>query len=244
MDFRVWDRPPARWLAPARPHKLNAWTYEMAARLTEEFAAADQDDSVAVIVLAGTGGVFSAGIDRSVIAGEIRQTPFDVESFIRSRKPTIACVDGLAYGMGATSALACDLRVASARASFVFGFVRVGLTPEWGSSFLLSRQVGLSRAMDLCLTGRPVAADEAYRIGLVDRVVDGEEDAVEEATQALAELIAANDTGTVQRTKALLWAGFEAAELAQARAAELDAALERRRWLKEHADSPSRHDPA
>jgi 2-(1,2-epoxy-1,2-dihydrophenyl)acetyl-CoA isomerase len=244
MDFRVWDRPPVRWLAPARPHKLNAWTYEMAARLTEEFAAADQDDSVAVIVLAGTGGVFSAGIDRSVIAGEIRPTPFDVEAFIRSRKPTIACVDGLAYGMGATSALACDLRVASARASFVFGFVRVGLTPEWGSSFLLSRQVGLSRAMDLCLTGRSVAADEAYRIGLVDRVVDGEAEAVEEATQALAEQIAANDTGTVQRTKALLWTGFEAAQLAQARQAELDAALAGRRLLKEHADQPSRRDPA
>jgi 2-(1,2-epoxy-1,2-dihydrophenyl)acetyl-CoA isomerase len=213
MDFRVWDRPPVRWLAPARPHKLNAWTYEMAAQLTAEFAAADQDDSVAVIVLAGTGGVFSAGIDRSVIAGEIKQTPFDVEAFIRSRKPTIACVDGLAYGMGATSALACDMRVASARASFVFGFVRVGLTPEWGSSYLLSRQVGLSRAMDLCLTARQVAADEAYRIGLVDRVVDGDADAVEAATQA------------------------------RARETELAAALEGRRLLKDHGVSPARRDP-
>lgn len=244
MDFRVWDRPPVRWLAPARPHKLNAWTYEMAARLNEEFAAADQDNSVAVIVLAGTGGVFSAGIDRNVIAGEIRQTPFDVEAFIRSRKPTIACVDGLAYGMGATSALACDMRVASARASFIFGFVRVGLTPEWGSSYLLSRQVGLSRAMDLCLTARPVAAAEAYRIGLVDRLVDGEADAVEDATQALAEQIAANDTTTLQRTKALLWAGFEAANLIQAREAELDAAHEGRRLLKERGDSPTRPDPS
>jgi enoyl-CoA hydratase/carnithine racemase len=170
--LRVWTRGPVRWLAPDRPAKLNAWTLDMAARLTEEFAAADADDDVAVIVLAGTGGVFSAGIDRSVLAGPARPTPFDVEGFVRSRTPTIACVDGLAFGMGATSALACDLRVVSDRARFVFGFVRVGITPEWGSTYLLSRQVGLSRAMDLCLTGREVSAEEAYRIGLVTEVVD------------------------------------------------------------------------
>lgn len=230
-DFRVWTRGRVRWLAPDRPAKLNAWTYEMAQRLTEEFAAADADPDVQVIVLAGTGGVYSAGIDRSVIAGEIPAvTPFDVEGFIRSRTPTIACVDGLAYGMGATSALACDLRVASTRASFTFGFVNIGITPEWGSSYLLSRQVGLSRAMDLCLTGRPVDAEEAYRLGLLDRLAAPEE--TEDVAQALAEQIAGRDPAAVQQTKALLWSGLEAARLAESREIELQAAFDRRHALK------------
>jgi enoyl-CoA hydratase/carnithine racemase len=230
-DFRVWTRGPVRWMAPNRPKKLNAWTYEMAAQLTEEFASADADPAVAVIVLAGIGGVYSAGIDRSVLSGDVpATTPFDVEAFVRSRTPTIACVDGLAFGMGATTATACDLRVASTRASFTFGFVNVGITPEWGSSYLLSRQVGLGRAMDVCLTGRTVDAQEAYRLGLVDRLVAPEE--VEDVTQALAEQIAGRDAGAVQQTKALLWAGLEAADFASSRRIELDAAFERRHALK------------
>jgi 2-(1,2-epoxy-1,2-dihydrophenyl)acetyl-CoA isomerase len=223
--LRVWTRGPVRWLAPDRPAKLNAWTLDMAARLTEEFAAADADEGVAVIVLAGTGGVFSAGIDRSVLAGPARPTPFDVEGFVRSRTPTIACVDGLAFGMGATSALACDLRVVSDRARFVFGFVRVGITPEWGSTYLLSRQVGLSRAMDLCLTGREVSGEEAYRLGLADRLVPADE--VEDATQGLAELIAQHDPATVQATKAVLWQNLETPAFADSRAIELAANVAR-----------------
>jgi 2-(1,2-epoxy-1,2-dihydrophenyl)acetyl-CoA isomerase len=223
--LRVWTRGPVRWLAPDRPAKLNAWTLDMAARLTEEFAAADADEGVAVIVLAGTGGVFSAGIDRSVLAGPARPTPFDVEGFVRSRTPTIACVDGLAFGMGATSALACDLRVVSDRARFVFGFVRVGITPEWGSTYLLSRQVGLSRAMDLCLTGREVSGEEAYRLGLADRLVPADE--VEDATQGLAELIAQHEPATVQATKAVLWQNLETPAFADSRAIELAANVAR-----------------
>jgi 2-(1,2-epoxy-1,2-dihydrophenyl)acetyl-CoA isomerase len=235
-DFRAWMRGPVRWMAPNRPAKLNAWTYEMAAQLTEQFAAADADPAVKVIVLAGVGGVYSAGIDRSVLSGDIPvATPFDVEAFVKSRTPTIACVDGLAFGMGATTATACDLRVASTRASFTFGFVNVGITPEWGSSYLLSRQVGLGRAMDLCLTGRTVDAQEAYRLGLVDRLVPPDE--VEDVTQALAEQIAARDTGAVQQTKALLWAGLEAADFAASRQVELQAAFRRRHALKAADDS-------
>jgi 2-(1,2-epoxy-1,2-dihydrophenyl)acetyl-CoA isomerase len=235
-DFRAWMRGPVRWMAPNRPAKLNAWTYEMAAQLTEQFAAADADPAVKVIVLAGVGGVYSAGIDRSVLSGDIPvATPFDVEAFVKSRTPTIACVDGLAFGMGATTATACDLRVASTRASFTFGFVNVGITPEWGSSYLLSRQVGLGRAMDLCLTGRTVDAQEAYRLGLVDRLVPPDE--VEDVTQALAEQIAARDTGAVQQTKALLWAGLEAADFAASRQVELQAAFQRRHALKAADDS-------
>jgi 2-(1,2-epoxy-1,2-dihydrophenyl)acetyl-CoA isomerase len=137
--------------------------------------------------------------------------------------------------MGATTATACDLRVASTRASFTFGFVNVGITPEWGSSYLLSRQVGLGRAMDLCLTGRTVDAQEAYRLGLVDRLVPPDE--VEDVTQALAEQIAARDTGAVQQTKALLWAGLEAADFAASRQVELQAAFRRRHALKAADDS-------
>jgi 2-(1,2-epoxy-1,2-dihydrophenyl)acetyl-CoA isomerase len=223
-NLRVWTCGPVRWIAPDRAAKLNAWTYEMAARFTEEFAQADDDDAVEVIVLAGSAGAFSAGLDRDALAQGIRPTPFDVEGFIKSRTPTIACVDGIAFGMGASTALACDLRVASTRARFVFGYVRVGLSPEWGTSYLLSRQVGLSRALDLCLTGRAVEAEEAFRIGLVDRLVEPDE--LTDVTQELAESIAAQDTAAVRRSKAGLWASYEAPTVAEARVIERTALLQ------------------
>lgn len=228
-QVEVSDRGGVRWLVVDRYERRNAWTFAMAEQLDGLLAEAETDAAVRVLVVAGRGGCFSAGIDKADLATGVRTSSFPVERFLRFPKPTIACVDGLAFGMGFTLAVGCDLRVASTRATFTLGFSGIGLTPEWGSSFLLWRQVGWSRALDLALTNRIVDAEEALRIGLADRVVEPAE--AESATQALAERIAGLPHGAAAATKAVLWGSLEQVALAGARAVELRTMYERRMEL-------------
>lgn len=230
-ELLIHDRGPARWITVNRPEKRNAWTFPMAEALGETLTAAERDDAVRVVVLAGAGGVFSAGLDRGELAkGVNRPSPFPVEQLVQFTKPTIAAVDGLAFGGGSTMASACDLRVVSRRATFSFALGKLGLTPEWGSSYVLWRQVGWSRAMDLFLTGRTIDADEAFRIGLADRLVDSDE--IDEVTQQMAEAIASVPPGTAEATKRVLWRAIEADDLAGARAVELRTLGERGKALR------------
>ena len=224
-ELCAWTRGPVRWFGVDRPHTRNAWTFAMGEELHAYLTEAETDEEVRVVVLTGRRGHFSSGVDRAELARGVRPSPFPVEAFTRFPKPTIACVDGVAFGMGTASALACDLRVASTRASFTLGFGRLGLTPEWGTSFLLWRQIGWSRTMDLYLSDRTVAAEEALRIGLVDRVVAPDD--VEDETQALAEQIATLPIGTAEAIKAVLWSGLETSTFAAARAVEMRAIFER-----------------
>ncbi len=104
--------------------------------------------------------------------------------------PTLAAVNGVAAGAGLSLALACDLRIAAPHAQFIEVFIRVGLVPDSGSSWFLPRIVGLSRALEMCLTGRPVSAEEALEMGLVNQVT-GEDDfdqVVDERARFLATL--------------------------------------------------------
>jgi enoyl-CoA hydratase/carnithine racemase len=225
LPLRVEQRGSVRWLVIDRPDKRNAMTSAMGAHLGDLLDDAADDDDTRVIVITGAGDSFSSGLD----VGEIKQgmadkTLFPVETLVQFPKPTIACMTGKAFGGGATMAMACDLRVASPTVSFTFGLGRVGLTPEWGSSYLLWRQIGWSRALDLFLTGRTIEADEALRIGLVDRVVtDGD---VLDAAQALAEQIASLPAGTAEATKDVLRRGLDRDFLA-AREAEKATLAER-----------------
>jgi enoyl-CoA hydratase/carnithine racemase len=187
------------------------------------------DDETRVVVITGAGDSFSSGLD----VGEIKQgmadrSEFPVETLVQFAKPTIACMRGTAFGGGATMAMACDLRLGAANVTFTFGLGRVGLTPEWGSSYLLWRQIGWSRALDLFLTGRTVEADEALRLGLLDRVVDGD---VAAATQELAEQIASLPAGTAEATKRVLRRGLDLDFLA-ARDAEKETLADRTRALR------------
>jgi 2-(1,2-epoxy-1,2-dihydrophenyl)acetyl-CoA isomerase len=228
--LKIEQRDAVRWILLDRPDKRNAMTSAMGARLGELLHDADADERTRVVVLSGEGGAFSAGLDRAEIAkGMAKKSEFPVEQLVQFAKPTIACVNGLAFGGGATMAMACDLRVAAESATITFGLGRVGLTPEWGSSYLLWRQVGWSRALDLFLTGRTVDADEALRIGLVDRVVaDGD---VRATTQALAEQIASLPAGTAEATKHVLRRGLDA-DLLEARDIEKAALADRARALR------------
>ena len=231
--WKVEQHGRVRWLVLDRPARKNAMTTAMGIRLGELVEEARVDPGTRVVVLAAEGDAFSAGLDRDEIASGLSdKSSFPVEAFYAFTKPTIACINGLAYGGGATLAVACDLRVVGESGSFTFGLAKLGLTPEWGSSYFLWRQIGWGRALDLFLTGRTVDAPEALRLGLADRVVADAE--LRAHTQALAEQIAALAEGTAEATKAVLRQGLDV-DFMQAREVERAGLADRVRAMRARA---------
>ncbi|HEX8154519.1 MAG TPA: enoyl-CoA hydratase [Thermoanaerobaculia bacterium] len=184
-----------------RPEKLNAFTGTMREDLLAALRAAEADAGVRVVVLTGAGRAFCAGGDVEFMSG--LQKERDVDSFRRlldagrdvilqlasMPKPVIASVNGVAAGAGCNLALACDYRIASDAVKLGQTFVRIGLHPDWGGTWLLPRLVGRSRALEILMTGRMVDANEALSIGMVDRVVPAA--SLAEETGKLARAIAA-----------------------------------------------------
>jgi enoyl-CoA hydratase len=202
MSVRVERTGPVFTVVLSRPERRNAVDGETAVALAEAFRAFEADDSAAVAVLFGEGGSFCAGADLKVVAeGAVRGVreqgdgPMGPTRFLLS-KPVIAAIAGHAVAGGLELALWCDLRVVERSAVFGVFCRRWGVPLVDGGTVRLPRLVGLGRALDLILTGRPVAADEALRIGLADRVVaDGESRA---AAEALAAEIAAFPPGCMR----------------------------------------------
>jgi 2-(1,2-epoxy-1,2-dihydrophenyl)acetyl-CoA isomerase len=166
-----------------RADKLNAVNGALAASLASAVADAAAEDAVRVVVITGAGRAFCAGLDLSeppslpTATRVERLDPYAwvgtwVRTIIGCEKPVIAAVNGAAAGAGFGLALACDLRIVSASARMTAGYVRRGLSPDAGVSWLLPRHVGLSRASDILLSGRDVDAAEAERIGLASLVVE------------------------------------------------------------------------
>ena len=166
-----------------RPDKLNAFSGTMREDLLDALRACEADEAVRVVVITGAGRAFCAGGDVEYMS-EL-QSRDDVDAFRRlldagrdivlqiasMAKPVIASVNGVAAGAGCNLALACDYRIASENAKFSESFVKIGLHPDWGGTWLLPRLVGRSRAFELLATARMVDAQEALALGLVDRVV-------------------------------------------------------------------------
>ena len=189
----------------SRPEKANAITPAMADALHEACSRADADGSVRVVVLTGAGRTFSAGSDIGTLdhyesPWAYRQRRDYCDAVIGLRKPAIAMVNGAAYGGGLELAISCDIRVASTAARFAAPEVKLGWLGGGGASQLLPRICGLGNASLLLLTGDPVDAVDAHRIGLVQRVAEPE--ALETVTFELAERIAANAPIGVQAAKA------------------------------------------
>jgi enoyl-CoA hydratase/carnithine racemase len=183
-----------------RPDKLNALTREMLGDFFEYVDQAASDPAVRVIVITGAGRGFSAGLDLAVIGNgpsvnsqrradvpRPRQWGDDVgpnlkrffsggwNGLITSRKPTIAAVNGAAYGWGFILALHCDIRFASKSALFNATFARIGVPAEKGIGWLLPRLIGTARAADLLYTARRFDGVEAERLGLVNAVMDDQQ---------------------------------------------------------------------
>jgi enoyl-CoA hydratase/carnithine racemase len=178
-----------------RPDKLNAWTMQMGQEVHHALTAASRDDAVRVIVLTGAGRGFCAGADVSALSGiaakpedttrrmqQAQGCPYaapgtrpDFEhrfAYIASiPRPVIAAINGPVAGLGLVIALYCDLRFAAQGAKLGTAFARRGLIAEHGISWTLPRLVGHSNALDLLMSGRMIDAEEALRMGLVNRVM-------------------------------------------------------------------------
>ncbi len=166
----------------SRPDKLNALSADLRDALTDALAEAHQNDEVRAVILTGAGRGFCSGADLTgprpeVIPGQNDQLDEfgwvgrQALSVYRLDKPVIAAVNGVAAGAGMSLALSCDVRVGSENTRFKSVFIERNLSPDSGLSFFLPRVVGQSRAADIIYTSRSVNAEEAHRIGLLDRLV-------------------------------------------------------------------------
>ena len=180
-----------------RPQSLNAFVPQMNKEVLEALKDGERDKEVRCFLITGAGRAFCAGQDlkgrtpeqKGSLGASLREKYNPLIRQIRQmEKIVIAAVNGVAAGAGCNFALACDLRIASEEAKFIQSFVRVGLAPDSGGSFILPRLVGLSKAMELLLLGDTIDAKEAQRIGLVARVFPAGEFVA--SAQALAEQVA------------------------------------------------------
>ena len=198
-----------------RPDVLNAFNDAFSGEMLDALRTCERDASTRVIIITGAGRAFSSGQDlgdlkAKYVPGHVPELGDDLrrryDPMIKKirglRTPVIASVNGVAAGAGCSLALACDLRIVSEHATFIEVFVNVGLVPDSASTWTLPRLVGWGRAMEMCLTGRPVKAEEALAIGLVNQVVAAED--LAEATRAVAQRLAALPGKALALTKKLL----------------------------------------
>jgi len=193
-----------------RPEVYNAFNDRMKLELGDALKRAGSDRAIRCIVLRGAGEkAFCSGQDLKEHAGSERSLRDSLEKtynpLIRRmrtlEKPIVGMINGIAAGAGCSIALACDMRYMSAGARLTEVFVRIGLVPDSGSHWFLPRMAGMARAFEYCATGRDITAEEAERVGLVNRVIPA--DRLEEETMSLARTLAAGPTraiGLIKRT--------------------------------------------
>ncbi len=195
--LRVEVDGPVATLTLDRPEALNALTVPVKVALRAALESIAGDRAIRAVILTGAGRAFCAGQDLAE-RDEPDAAPLDVE--VRERynpiiralrsmgQPVIAAVNGVAAGAGASLAFACDIRIAAEEARFVLAFGRIGLVPDSGATWFLPRLVGPAKAVELALIGDAVDAAEALRLGLVSKVVPGDQLLVE--ARAMADRIA------------------------------------------------------
>ncbi len=203
-----------------RPDKLNAISPELHEEMMLVCGQLREDDGVRVVIWTGAGRGFCSGVDLTATgpqgAHQGRPERIDeyrwvgrqaIEIYRNLDKPTIAAVNGVAAGAGMSLALACDMRVGSEASRFKTVFIERSLSPDSGMSFFLPRIVGASRAFDLVYTSRFVEADEAYRIGLLDRLAPAE--SLMDEAKELARQIAFWPPVAMQMSKRVMQHGME-----------------------------------
>jgi enoyl-CoA hydratase/carnithine racemase len=195
-----------------RPEKLNALNYEMLAALEEAARTIDQESSVRVAVLTGTGEkAFCAGADIKAWSAlrpiqmwsdwvRVGHRVFD--QLARLRQPLICALNGIAFGGGLELALTADFRLASAHAQFAFPEVTIGTVPGWGGTRRLPALIGPARAKEMILTGKRIDAETALRWGVVNEIVPAQE--LTNHAYELADLIAKNAGVAVQIAKQVI----------------------------------------
>jgi enoyl-CoA hydratase/carnithine racemase len=204
-----------------RPERLNTISGPMLARLTQLLIKANEDPAVRVIVLTGTGRAFCAGLDLvdatqgSGIGSEKQQANVSVNIDLRNTpptvlfamdKPTICALNGSAAGYGMDTAMGCDVRIAGESAKMAAAFVKRGVVPESGGTWILPRLLGWAKAAELIFTGRTLSARESLELGLVNHVVPDAE--LQAKTREIALEMAANAPLAVQSAKRLMRMGL------------------------------------
>jgi enoyl-CoA hydratase len=231
-----------------RPDRLNAITFELVADLHDALDEVAADDDCKVVLLAGAGRGFCAGLDLKdwgtpPAPGQHRHMPVgvDPQAFMSNLvvhlrdtpQVIVAAVNGAAFGGGLALACAADIRVAAPTARFCSAFIRTGLSgTDIGITYLLPRLIGNARAFDLILTGREVGADEALQMGIVSQVADD----VDALALDYARTMAAYTASGLRSTKEVLWHNTEAPNLTTALALEV-----RNQNLMQHAPDVQAH---
>src|SRR5438067_5289837 len=209
-----------------RPEKMNAIGAVTRTQLADAIKQAERDDAVRVVVLTGSGRAFCSGADVTEMApGAGMRTPEDVGNVLRNEympmlmrlrtmpKPVIAAMNGPAVGIGASYALACDIRIATPEAYILEAFINIGLAPDGGVSWLLPRLAGTGVAYEMFFTGKPLSATDAHRLGVINRLVPAErlEDEVRELAGHLASQPRQARAGPKRRVTHALESTFEQA---------------------------------
>ncbi|MBW1709734.1 MAG: enoyl-CoA hydratase/isomerase family protein [Deltaproteobacteria bacterium] len=192
------------------PKAGNALNLELRLELIEFFQRISEDESARVVVVSGAGKNFCAGGDiRTMegvtpVAGRLRLKTGQrlVKAMIGLEKPIIGAIHGAVAGAGASVALACDILIASEKTRILMPYVNIGLIPDWGLFYFLPLRVGMTRAKELMLTGDPIDAQEADRIGLINRVVSPEK--LEEEAMAMAARLASGPSQAQAMIKSAL----------------------------------------
>ena len=221
MDFPdiIYEKSnPLAFISLNRPEAMNVFTDQMMDSICLALKDAKDDPDINVIILKGEGKAFSSGGNikdmhdgrlaswdmKRHLWDHVQHVPLCLEDI---DKPVIASIDGPAFGGGFDLTLACDFRIASGRASFCSSFVRIGLAPGNGGAWFLPRLVGQSKALDILLTGRVLTAEEAFKIGLVDRL--GPEEKLAEETKNYALEIACWPIASVRAIKRAVYGGLK-----------------------------------
>lgn len=212
LEYKVEDR--VAWITLSSPRNLNAFDEQMDTEVIEALRLCQEDDDVRAVVLRGAGKAFSAGGDIGAMYAGIQKGDADFSGEVfkiagvsmaikKLSKPVVAVVHGAVAGAAFNIALACDLCIAADNAAFVQAFVNIGLIPDAGGLFLLSRAVGVNKAMELAMTGHPVSAEEGQHLGFVSQVVAP--DALDQAAKKLAAQLTAGPATAYAEMKRLMW---------------------------------------
>lgn len=223
------------WIKINRPQVLNAIDADVLGKLREAVGDAGSDPGVRCLVLCGEGRAFSAGADLRSFKerqgrGELsfkkhlQEETNPLMSKLREMdKPVVSMINGVAAGMGMSLALVADVKVMAEDAKFVEAFAKIGLIPDAGATYLMAKSFGFSKAMELALTGEEVGAEEARKLGAVNKVVPSAR--LEAETRSIAEKLAAGPMG----------AGVAKRAMNRAIAVDFDAALAHEAELQEIA---------
>ncbi|WP_144548353.1 enoyl-CoA hydratase-related protein [Bacillus sp. X1(2014)] len=185
------------WLRLNRPDKLNAFIAQMNREIKEAVREASLDETVRCIVITGEGRAFCSGQDLAEVNeemdhGQVLRDHYGpmVKQIVNCEKPIVAAVNGVAAGAGFSLALACDFRIASEKASFLNAFIHIGLIPDSGNIYFLSKLIGSAKAAELSILGEKVSAEKAFDLGLVTKVIpmDTWEQEVKEFAVKLAQM--------------------------------------------------------